>query len=98
MKKVLMFLSLSLFVGISNAQESNTAQESKQVQKQEVDNKEELKTENKSVQKFNTDKIQLDKVQNIKYRMQGGVLNTNKTPEVKATELKTQPAAVESKD
>lgn len=98
MKKSLLSLSLILIVGICSAQEMNAAQENNTIQKQDVGNKEELKTNTKSIQNFNTNKIQLDKVQQMKSRMQGSMLNKTESPEIKATAIEPQPAAVESKD
>ena len=98
MKNLLLSLSLILFVGICSAQEMNATQENNTIQKQDVGNKEEVKTNNKSIKNFNTDKIQLNKVQQMKSRMQGSMLNKTESPGTKATVIEPQPTAVESKD
>jgi len=98
MKNLLLILSLILFVGICSAQEINATQENNTLQKQDVGNKEEVKTNTKSIQNFNTDKIQLNKVQQMKSRMQGSMLNKTESPGTKATAIEPQPTAVESKD
>lgn len=98
MKKLLLLSTFGLFVGLCSAQESNQVQEVKLTPKKEAVNQAEFNANTKAVQKFNTDKVKLDKVNGMKYNAKDEEINNAQHPSNATIKAKPSSSAVKLKD